>query len=255
MFCNSCGATIDGQAAFCPSCGAQQAKDIQTVQTQPVRQALLDDMEKVYRVASECTPHYAAFNQWQSCIEGLSRRRYENKAWKTLLYVGLPFAIIFVPIAISMGAFAPGYLFMVLFLVAAWIVSVIAIKIGTKKKNEERVLADQKQMQNGLEQQRRIMDLINTVYGSSGIAGIFPQDYLYEEAVGQCYQYIKNLRADSIKEALNLYEENLHRVRLERIQTEQYSTLLRAEALQQQTASAATFAAVMSGLSFVRSFR
>ena len=42
-----------------------------------------------------------------------------------------------------------------------------------------------------------------------------PEDYWYSDAVEAVSCYLRNMRADSIKEALNLYEEELHRLRLE----------------------------------------
>ena len=42
-----------------------------------------------------------------------------------------------------------------------------------------------------------------------------PEDYWYSDAVEAVSAYLRNMRADSIKEALNLYEEELHRLRME----------------------------------------
>ena len=47
------------------------------------------------------------------------------------------------------------------------------------------------------------------------ISGWYPCDYCYIEAAEFFLNAVKNSRADSIKEAVNLYEETNHRQRLE----------------------------------------
>ena len=47
---------------------------------------------------------------------------------------------------------------------------------------------------------------------------IIPQKYLYSGCVYTLYDYLTNGRADSLKEAINLYEEEQHRLRLEKNQ-------------------------------------
>jgi hypothetical protein len=39
----------------------------------------------------------------------------------------------------------------------------------------------------------------------------FPPDYCYSEAIGKCIFYIRNLRADTLKEALNMYADECYK--------------------------------------------
>lgn len=50
------------------------------------------------------------------------------------------------------------------------------------------------------------------------VLGLIPPKYIYPEAIGYLIEVVENLRADTMKEAVNLYEEHLHRTRLEAAQ-------------------------------------
>lgn len=45
-----------------------------------------------------------------------------------------------------------------------------------------------------------------------------PVDYRYSTAVDCFYKYVNNRRADTLKQAMNLYEEEMHRLRIENTQ-------------------------------------
>ena len=85
----------------------------------------------------------------------------------------------------------------------------------------------------------------------------YPQQYFSEQAISACLNYLYAGRADNRKEALNLYEQELHQIRLEEAQqnalTVQQSildTALRTEAEARATKKAAVATAVMTGLQF-----
>ena len=50
------------------------------------------------------------------------------------------------------------------------------------------------------------------------VLGLIPPKYIYPEAIGYLIEVVENLRADTMKEAVNLFEEHLHRTRLEAAQ-------------------------------------
>ncbi|TFD61703.1 hypothetical protein E3T39_06630 [Cryobacterium suzukii] len=59
----------------------------------------------------------------------------------------------------------------------------------------------------------------------------FPQAYMYDEAVGFCVQMVRNHRATSISEALNLFETERHRQRMENMQAWQLAEAQRTRKL------------------------
>ena len=64
---------------------------------------------------------------------------------------------------------------------------------------------------------------------------IIGEELFTSNAVSAIYSLIKNRRADSLKEALNLYDESLHRTRMEEMQADiQYAVeVTAAEAIKQ----------------------
>lgn len=53
---------------------------------------------------------------------------------------------------------------------------------------------------------------------SESIGNWYPQNYLYDEAVSYCAQAINNHRANTITDAIEVYEKELHRQRMENLQ-------------------------------------
>ena len=79
---------------------------------------------------------------------------------------------------------------------------------------------------------------------------LIPPNYRYPLALNEIYSYLVNLRAESWKEAVNLYEEQLHRWQLEANSEEALVLQAQTAALAGRAASSAGTAALFSGLSF-----
>ena len=63
-----------------------------------------------------------------------------------------------------------------------------------------------------------MQNYLNVVKDLNDIVEIIPPDYRYPSAVESFYKYLNNNRANDMKEAVNLYEEEMHRLRMENIQ-------------------------------------
>lgn len=94
-----------------------------------------------------------------------------------------------------------------------------------------------------------ILDHIDKIYNESSIAGIYPQKYLFPDAIEYCYTLINDMRADSIKEAINLYEDIMYKERIEKSQREATETLKSIDRETTKARKAAQFAAIASGVS------
>lgn len=66
---------------------------------------------------------------------------------------------------------------------------------------------------------------------AANIGDKFPQAYLYDEAVGFCVQMVQHHRATSISDAINLYETERHRQRMENMQAWQLAETQRTRKL------------------------
>ena len=67
-------------------------------------------------------------------------------------------------------------------------------------------------------QQEKLLDTIDEIYNGSDIAGLYPQKYLFPDAVNFCQTMIEDMRADSIKEAINLYEDTMYKEQMAALQ-------------------------------------
>ncbi|MDO4973045.1 MAG: hypothetical protein Q4E38_02420 [Eubacteriales bacterium] len=126
----------------------------------------------------------------------------------------------------------------------------LSIVVTNMKKKAAGVLHDIRSKQDSL------LDKIDDIYSSSGVDEYYPQKYLYSEAVDYCQDVVDNMRAESVKEALNLYEDELYKARMEamqhsslKAQREVAESLKTLETESRKTRKAAQFAAVASGVS------
>lgn len=110
---------------------------------------------------------------------------------------------------------------------AALCISFFLLKI-IAKKSQERTLRMNEETAQGNEEIRRYNEGINKqisniqaqaqqhVYQAKNIGGTwFPKDYYYMDAVNFFISAIGNLRADNVKEMVNLYEDKRHKDRME----------------------------------------
>lgn len=121
-----------------------------------------------------------------------------------------------------------------------------------QKKNEHQRTLDRQTIRNAQVQQERIIKCINQIYEKSGLSDFYPQEYLFENAVNRIISLIRTRRADTLKEGINLYEEEQHRIHMEQKQNQQLSSLYRAEEVQRRAGDMAALAATMSALSLLR---
>ena len=88
------------------------------------------------------------------------------------------------------------------------------------------------------------------LYANIQYVTLIPENYRYPLALDEIYSYLANHRAGSWTEAVNLYEEQLHRWKLEANSEEALLLQAQTAVLAGRAASSAGTAAVFSGLSF-----
>lgn len=214
MRCRQCGAE-SSCGIFCTFCGARLSGENSAVQDHE-RQELLALLSRVCTVAEKCAPYFDNYNQLEREIEICYYRRYENKTWKKIFYIGLPFAILLaLPVLLFLGSFEltggiKGYLTVALpvaALIAGWIIACIMVKNNGESINRQMFEDDQRRIEEACEQQDRIEKEIRSIYSKSGLAQSYPIEYLNIDTVKEIYSYVSSMRADTLKEAINLYEE------------------------------------------------
>ncbi len=93
----------------------------------------------------------------------------------------------------------------------------------TKKKSKESRLNEEISMlENKLSEYDKELKNLANIIMKTGITNILPEKYLnpVDRVVNYLLDYFNSGRADSLKEALNLYEEDSHRLRMEQMQNE-----------------------------------
>lgn len=223
MKCRQCGAEISG-GKFCAYCGAR-LRDVSAAEPDHKRKELLALLMKAHSLAEKCAPYFDEYHYLEGIVDVCSYRKYENKTWKIIFWVGLPFAILFgTPMLLFMGSFAltgglGGYLSVALpvfAMIAGWIIACIRVRNSGEKRNQRLFAHDQRQIQKARERQEQLAKEIQRIYDESGISQDYPIEYLHIDAVNEIYAYVNARRADTLKEAINLYEENCYRKQLYR---------------------------------------
>lgn len=155
-------------------------------------------------------------------IRSQYRKTIPNLSWKKMRIAYIVFVVVYLYIyASTISSFLPSYSFI------PYIIIVLVVYFGMKsyckiknksidKQNEqirttnETAKVQEQQVVNEIEQiQQAYHDRVSWWY---------PGDYCSVDAAEFFYNAIKNYRADSIKEAINLYENTLHQRRMERNQ-------------------------------------
>lgn len=218
MFCRQCGAESLG-GTFCAYCGAR-LYNVSAADADNERKELLTLLEKVHSVAEKCAPYFDEYNYLEGMVNVCSYRRYENNAWKIIFWVGLPFAILFsVPMFLFMGSFEltgglGGFLSVavpVLAMITGWIIVCIVVKDGGEKRNRQMLENDQRKINEARERQNLLREEIESIFYGAGVSKAYPIEYLHIDAVNEICSYVNSMRADTLKEAINLYEETNHR--------------------------------------------
>lgn len=95
---------------------------------------------------------------------------------------------------------------------------------GQRKAHNETVWSEEHQVDAQLKQAGQNL--------AQHIGNSFPQAYLHEDAIVFCIHVVRNHRANDVTSALNLYETELHRQRVENTQAAQLAEAQRARKLQ-----------------------
>lgn len=214
-------------------------------------ETLLGIMEDVQIVLQQCRPRYAEYAR----VQEQAKRVQKKKIW-LILALMIAAAWSFLAIISIKEYWQDGNLFYSNYIysgyefdaaVIFWLISMPLCVAGVyfdirafKRLPTELEMYERKG--------KEILSQLDDFYHSSKIAGRYPQMYLYDDAVSYCIELANNMRADSVKEAINLYEENLHRIRMEDLQRQNVKLLEKMQKDTNQARKAAQFAAVFSGI-------
>ncbi len=232
MFCNKCGKEVRENQMFCDACGNKINLMTNTANNRTTV------MFKAQQVGHELCNIVGPLQKVEEYYnKGIKIQKRLNDAIKNKnadfmgLKLGISaFAALFVGGYI--GLYIAGFIYYISNytvspLILLPIIFVCMIVIGVvayfllhkmlKKKMEKRheKLVDSLQMDFN-NNQLLYFDVLETVLPV--LKKYIPEDYWYSQAVASIGGYFRNGRAGTMKEALNLYEEEMHRLRMENMQ-------------------------------------
>ncbi len=238
MLCNNCGSEISNGSSFCNICGAKQLA-VHSQLSQPDRENLLRNLNRVHNEAVKCTPYYAENASLQNYIDTTANKTYTSNSWKPVFFIGLAPAILSVITLLGkltgdgineFGSWISD-IFLASLIPGIWLFLWIFLRKNGQEKIRRKTEADRQGIESARQRQAVLADSVSAIYQASGVSDFYPPKYFHVDAVNYVYDCISNYRADSLKEALNSYEEYLHRMRMEQAQSEQLKALQRAELL------------------------
>ena len=245
MFCSKCGMKNEDGAQFCSGCGAsligdQRGEEIQ--QRQSEREELIKKLQQVLPGLQRVEAMDEQLQDLEAEKQALSVKVKGHLGRNLGIFIGVYFVLacvlrgiisgIFLMTsalymdsdiaAISSGAIAIVSLIVGIAIFVGGILIIINMDKSSRKKYEGQLYNVEDKIhelseQRDLEVQKVLPEI-----------QFIPENYRYSIAVQYMLDAFRNQRADTFKEAINLYEEQLHRWKLENA-SEQMLTLQRQQ--------------------------
>lgn len=194
MFCKKCGNQLDDAAAFCPKCGTSQNSD--------EREMLLKKFDDCADTINALKQQEKAVDDQQSVV-AVMEKKTSNKAIVISVLIGLFIALWLGVMLVAVGGSGA----------VGDILGIIAIggcvAIGVKKKKQN-IAAYQKEKATLEQYQQVLKRLVNDPK-----LEWLPEDIKFGLALDQIYNNLKNMRANTLKEAINLFVEDIHKAVVE----------------------------------------
>ena len=201
MFCKKCGNKIEDSAVFCPACGTDQSNGLTVSGAASVGFSNnSNEREAVIAQATNCLPVMTSMKENEDKIEGLEEEieKYEKKgkiSYAIFIYIICLFIVGMILIK------APNFI--------QWLAIIACVPIPVmyrkKKLNKAAELKAQKQ---DCENQISVLKQDATL-------SWLPYDYRDATSFAMILSYLENMRANTLREAINLLETEKHQARVE----------------------------------------
>ena len=194
MFCKKCGNQLDEGAAFCPKCGTSQNSD--------EREMLLKKFDESEDAINAIKQQEKALED-QRIVVAVLESKTTNKVIVISVLLGLFAALVLGVVAAAVGG--SGALGDILGIIA--IGGCIAYGVKKKKQN---VAACQKEKVT-YEQYQQVLDKLKNDPKLQWL----PEDVRFGLAMDHIHSNLKNMRASTLKEAINVFLDDLHKAVVE----------------------------------------
>lgn len=220
MYCSKCGNQIAEDTNFCPNCGNTVGKSIKEMQENNN-----SEKEEILRNLNVALPIYQTIATVNAEIMQLRQdaqqmKKKANKDVNTAIIVGCVGGLfLFTMFSSSIKMSSMGRLInniLVLAMIAGIIV--FGIHLANKGKNKTEHDTDIEKLADNKE---RILDNYIKENDTPELYYL-PEKYRYYSAAHYIKECIENKRAHNLTDAINLYEEQLHRWQMENYQQAMY---------------------------------
>lgn len=235
MYCTNCGKELKEGIRFCPGCGTRpepKANEMETITTvsSSTQNTVKKDLEKSLEVIITLENALNKKDEFDIRRKNLEKERQEIISALTPLQMWL--FVLGIPIAIIMTNFETEFTFfggLVLYSISYYVIFFAIVNkiiiITSRKSREEKgnqyynehIVAIDKEEAEFIES----FQAYCTSNDFNFAQRIVPQEYFDSDSVRFFIKMIDSHRADSFKEAVNLYEEYLYRVNMENLQMQQ----------------------------------
>lgn len=254
MNCKVCGTTLGSNDERCPVCGTETGISANKVQSNTIQQstvlsgktetmALLDEAEQTAFQLD------ALYNRYITLADEFKKFRPQVTANRKGLIM---FIVGWATIGLSFyGIILFGQRLLVLCILGIFAGIGLVIAGGIiKGKENRRIHAEIERQRKAYDEEvqkkrNSVLDEIPAVYERSSINGRFPLQYTNPDAVQRIRGYLQNMRADTLKEAINLLEQEYHNQKMMNAQIQMLESQLKTE----YAARGAYNAAVASAIS------
>lgn len=238
MFCQNCGNELADGAAFCPSCGTAQNDAAVSLSKGVVAAAgaanVADERKQVLAVMDNSFSVMTSIKQKENEIEEKEEQieKALSKARKRYIILWFFLGLMVCCVLESIIGTALASLIWVGFIAfGVW-------NMINKKKEAKTLTAEKQTLENTLVSLKNDETL-----------SWLPYDYRDSTSFTYLYTYLTNMRANSLKEAINLYETEKHQARLELI------SAVTAQAASDAAASANAAAGAAAASAFFSLFK
>lgn len=261
MFCPQCGNKTDDGSDFCCHCGNKMNSIVTGSTYSENKDKEVKMLESAYDCLNSITPYFRKMDDEEDRKKYLKKDIEEGCSFKIksgviasiVFIVFLLLAIYFFSIPKSSDIFGDlfssinafwGVIWVIVCVISAIVLIVSFSTIPKRKReiedNKQQILVIDYNLQQLAQELNQFLSSEKHKYNYLMYCTLFPNRDASEKDIENIINLMKSSRADSFKEALNLYDEQCHRERMERLASVQ---VLYAYETAQSSASAAVSAA------------
>ena len=235
MFCKKCGNKIDDGAVFCPACGTDQSAELSVSSGANISFSNnSQERDAILAQATNCLPVMTSMKENEDKIESLDDEieKYEKKG--KIIYAIFIYIVCFLIVAIILQK-TPNFIQLL------GMIAIVPIPVMYRKKklNKAAELKAQKQ---------ECENQINVLKQDATLSWL-PYDYRDATSFAMILSYLENMRANTLKEAINLLETEKHQARVELM------TALSMQSAEDAATSAKTAAGAAAASAFFSLFK